>query len=42
MAKVDDDDWSLPNQRPDVTGYCENFQNLYFFLVSLRINVQSL
>jgi hypothetical protein len=25
MFIVDDDDWSLPNERIDVSDYCENF-----------------
>jgi hypothetical protein len=30
MFIVDDDDWSLPNERLDVFNYCENFYNLSF------------
>lgn len=31
MVIISNDDQSLSNQRPDVSDYCESFQNLSFF-----------
>jgi hypothetical protein len=43
MAIIGYDDWRLLNQKPDVSDYCENFLDLFFFLAFLvRINVVSL